>query len=178
MTEHISKQYDQDLETIRSRTNVLFLCTGNSARSIIAEAFLNQLGGGRFKAFSAGSHPAGKVNPFSLEILKGAGLRTDGCRSKNWEEFAQPDAPQMDFIFTVCDAAAGEVCPVWPGKPVTAHWGVADPATVEGTDEEKRAAFRDAATILRRRIELLVNLPIAKLDALAIHSKLKEIGKR
>lgn len=158
--------------------NVLFLCTGNSARSILAEALLNQLGRGRFKAYSAGSHPAGKVNPFSLEILNGVGLPTDGLRSKNWDEFAKPGAPQMDFIFTVCDNAAGEVCPVWPGKPITAHWGVADPAAVEGTEEQKRAAFRDAATILRRRIELLVNLPIAKLDQLAIKSKLKEIGKQ
>lgn len=158
--------------------NVLFLCTGNSARSILAEVLLNQLGREGFKAYSAGSHPSGKVNPFSLEILKGAGLPTEGLRSKNWDEFARAGAPQMDFIFTVCDNAAGEVCPVWPGKPITAHWGVADPAAVEGTDEQKRAAFRDAATILRRRIELLVNLPIAKLDQLAIKSKLKEIGKQ
>jgi arsenate reductase (thioredoxin) len=158
--------------------NVLFLCTGNSARSILAEAFLDRLGGGRFKAYSAGSHPAGKVNPFAIELLKQGGLRTDTFRSKNWDEFAQPGAPRMDFIITVCDNAAGEVCPVWPGKPITAHWGVADPAAVEGSDEHKRAAFRDAATILRRRIELLVNLPIAKLDQLAMHSKLKEIGRQ
>ena len=158
--------------------NVLFLCTGNSARSILAEAFLDQLGGGRFKAYSAGSHPAGKVNPFAIELLKQGGLRTDAFRSKNWDEFAQPGAPRMDFIITVCDNAAGEVCPVWPGKPITAHWGVADPAAVEGSDEHKRAAFRDAATILRRRIELLVNLPMAKLDLLAMHSKLKEIGRQ
>ena len=158
--------------------NVLFLCTGNSARSILAEAFLDQLGGGRFKAYSAGSHPAGKVNPFAIELLKQGGLRTDTFRSKNWDEFAQPGAPRMDFIITVCDNAAGEVCPVWPGKPITAHWGVADPAAVEGSDEHKRAAFRDAATILRRRIELLVNLPMAKLDPLAMHSKLKEIGRQ
>jgi arsenate reductase (thioredoxin) len=158
--------------------NVLFLCTGNSARSIMAEVILNQLGRGRFKAYSAGSHPSGKINPFSVEILTGVGLRTEGLRSKSWDEFARPGAPQMDFIFTVCDNAAGEICPIWPGKPMTAHWGVADPATVEGTDEQKRAAFREAAAILRRRIELLVNLPIAKLGQLTIHSKLKEIGKQ
>ncbi len=158
--------------------NVLFLCTGNSARSILAEVLLNQLGRGRFRAYSAGSHPSGKVNPFSVEILKGGGLSTDGVRSKNWDEFARPGAPSMDIIITVCDSAAGEVCPIWPGKPITAHWGVADPAAVEGTDEQKRAAFREAATILRRRIELLVNLPMAKLEQLAIHSKLKEIGKQ
>jgi arsenate reductase len=158
--------------------NVLFLCTGNSARSILAEVLLNQLGRGRFKAFSAGSHPAGRVNPLSVEFLRGAGLPTDGLRSKSWDEFARPGAPRMDFIFTVCDDAAAEVCPIWPGKPTTAHWGVADPAAVEGTDEEKRTAFRRAATILRRRIELLVNLPIATLDQLAVHSKLKEIGKQ
>ena len=158
--------------------NVLFLCTGNSARSIIAEVVLNHLGRGRFKAYSAGSRPSGKVNPFSIELLKGTGLPTDGLRSKNWDEFARPGAPQMDFIITVCDSAAGEVCPIWPGKPITAHWGVADPAAVEGTDDEKRAAFRDAATILRRRIELLVNLPIAKLERMSIQSKLKEIGEQ
>jgi arsenate reductase (thioredoxin) len=158
--------------------NVLFLCTGNSARSILAEVILNQLGRGRFKAYSAGSHPTGNVNPLSLEFLSGAGLPIEGLRSKSWDEFARPGAPQMDFIFTVCDDAAGEVCPIWPGKPMTAHWGVADPAAAEGTDEERRAAFRQAATILRRRVELLVNLPIAKLDQLTIHSKLKAIGKQ
>jgi arsenate reductase (thioredoxin) len=158
--------------------NVLFLCTGNSARSILAEVILTQLGRGRFKAYSAGSYPNGAVNPLSIEFLGRAGFRTEGLRSKSWDEFARPDAPQMDFIFTVCDDAAGEVCPIWPGKPMTAHWGVADPAAVQGTDEEKRAAFSRAATILRRRIELLVNLPIAKLDPLRIHSKLQEIGKQ
>jgi arsenate reductase len=158
--------------------NVLFLCTGNSARSILAEVILNQLGRGRFRAYSAGSHPNGKVNPLSIEFLGRAGFQTEGLRSKSWDEFASQDAPQMDFIFTVCDDAAGEVCPIWPGRPMTAHWGVADPAGVAGTDEEKRAAFRHAATILRRRIELLVNLPIATLDQLTIHSKLKEIGKQ
>jgi arsenate reductase len=157
--------------------NVLFLCTGNSARSILAEAMLNQLGGARFRAFSAGSHPNGKVNPFALDFLQTAGLPTEGYRSKAWDEFAQPGSPPMDFIITVCDNAAGEVCPVWPGKPITAHWGVADPAAVEGSDEDKRAAFREAAAILRRRLELLVNLPMDALDALARRSKLNAIGK-
>ena len=158
--------------------NVLFLCTGNSARSIMAEVMLNHLGRGRFKAFSAGSHPGGKVNPFAIEAMAGAGLPTAGLRSKSWDEFATVDAPKMDFILTVCDNAANEVCPIWPGKPTTAHWGVADPAAVEGTDEQKRAAFRDAASILRRRIELLINLPIEKLDRLSMQTRLKELGRQ
>ena len=158
--------------------NVLFLCTGNSARSIMAEVLLNHLGRGRFKAFSAGSHPSGKVNPFSLETLKGFGLPTEGLRSKDWDEFAAPGAPPIDFIITVCDNAAGEVCPIWPGRPVTAHWGVEDPAAVEGSDEKKRTAFRVAAAILRRRIELLTSLNLAKLEALAIKSRLDEIGQQ
>lgn len=157
--------------------NILFLCTGNSARSVMAEAMMNHVGAGRFHAFSAGSHPTGRINPFAVELLQGAGLATQGLRSKGWEEFASPGAPAMDFILTVCDNAAGEVCPIWPGKPITAHWGVADPAAVEGSDEAKRAAFREAARILRRRIELLVSLPIAKLDELSIQSKLREFGK-
>jgi protein-tyrosine-phosphatase len=157
--------------------NVLFLCTGNSARSVMAEVMMNEIGKGRFHAYSAGSHPAGKINPFAIELLQAAKLPTEGLRSKNWDEFARPGAPPMDFILTVCDNAAGEVCPVWPGKPMTAHWGVADPAAVEGSDEQKRAAFRDAARVLRRRIELLASLPIAKLDELSIQSKLREFGK-
>jgi protein-tyrosine-phosphatase len=156
--------------------NVLFLCTGNSARSIMAEVLLNHLGAGRFHAYSAGSHPRGKVEPMAIETLEAGGLPARGLRSKSWDEFAQPGAPPMDFIMTVCDNAAGEVCPVWPGKPITAHWGVADPVAVEGTDERKRAAFRDAAQVLRRRIELLVALPIEKLDRLSLRSRLKEIG--
>ena len=136
--------------------NVLFLCTGNSARSIMAEALLNHLGSGRFRAFSAGSHPNGVVNPWSLETLRGFGLPTEGYRSKNWDEFARPGAPAMDLIVTVCDNAAGEVCPIWPGKPMTAHWSVADPAAVQGDDAAKRRAFLDAATILRGHIEQLV----------------------
>ena len=157
--------------------NVLFLCTGNSARSIMAEALMNHLGKGRFTAYSAGSHPSGAVNPWSLETLRGLGLPVNGYRSKNWDEFARPGAPSMDFIITVCDNAAGEVCPIWPGKPMTAHWGVADPAAVQGDDETKRRAFHDAATILRRRIELLIALPIDKLDRMALHTKLKAVGK-
>ena len=156
--------------------NALFLCTGNSARSIMGEVLLNHLGRGRFRAFSAGSHPSGTVNPFSIETLRAMGLDTGGLRSKAWDEFAAPGAPPIDFIFTVCDNAAGEACPVWPGKPVTAHWGVEDPAAVEGSDEAKRKAFRDAAAILRRRIELFLALPLEKLDALALQSRLREIG--
>lgn len=158
--------------------NVLFLCTGNSARSIMAEVMLNHLGRGRFKAFSAGSHPGGKVNPFATETMAAAGLPTTGLRSKSWDEFSTEDAPKMDFILTVCDNAANEVCPIWPGKPTTAHWGVADPAAVEGTEEQKRAAFREAASILRRRIELLVNLPIEKLDRLSMQARLEEVGRQ
>jgi protein-tyrosine-phosphatase len=158
--------------------NVLFLCTGNSARSIMAEALMNHLGRGRFKAFSAGSFPTGTVNPLALELLDAARLAHVGARSKSWDEFAKADAPRMDFILTVCDNAAGEVCPVWPGKPITAHWGVPDPATAEGTNEEKRAAFRNAATMLRRRIELLASLPIEKLDAMSTQASLREIGKQ
>ena len=157
--------------------NVLFLCTGNSARSIMAEVMLNQLGGGRFKAYSAGSHPNGAVNPNAIEMLKGVGLDPGGLRSKSWDEFAQPGAPSMDFILTVCDNAAGEVCPVWPGKPISAHWGVADPAAVEGDEGRKRAAFREAALILRRRVELLTALPDSKLDRLTTQARLREIGK-
>ena len=158
--------------------NVLFLCTGNSARSIMAEVMLNHLGKGRFRAHSAGSHPSGKVNPFSIETMQSMGLATNGLRSKAWDEFAARGAPPIDFIFTVCDNAAGETCPVWPGKPVTAHWGVADPATVEGSDAQKRAAFHDAATVLRRRIELFLALPLKKIEAHSLRTKLREIGTK
>jgi arsenate reductase len=156
--------------------NVLFLCTGNSARSIMAEVLLNHLGRGRFKAYSAGSHPNGKVNPLAIETLESMRLPTGGLRSKAWDEFAAPGAPPIDFVFTVCDNAAAGPCPVWPGKPATAHWGVADPAAVEGTDAQKRAAFRDAAATLRRRIELFLSLPMEKLDARAVKTRLREIG--
>ena len=156
--------------------NVLFLCTGNSARSILAEALLNALGQGRFRAYSAGSHPAGKVNPHALELLAKDGLSTQGLRSKNWDEFAVPGAPPMDFVITVCDNAAGEVCPVWPGQPVTAHWGVADPAAVTGEETLIQRAFRDAFITLQRRIQLLLNLPIASLDRVSLRKRLVEIG--
>lgn len=156
---------------------VLFLCTGNSARSIMAEAILNQVGGGRFRAYSAGSHPAGKVNPLAIEQLKRADLFTEGFRSKNWSEFSAPDAPQLDFVFTVCDNAAGEVCPIWPGQPVTAHWGIEDPAAVEGSDEEKRHAFSSAFSQLNRRISIFTNLPFSKLDAMSLKRELDTIGK-
>ena len=157
--------------------NTLFLCTGNSARSVLAEATLNDLGRARFKAFSAGSRPGGIVNPFALELLKLRGHPAEGMRSKSWDEFAAPGAPPMDFIITVCDNAAGETCPFWPGHPASAHWGVADPAAVEGSDDDKRAAFATAYAILRRRIELLLGLPLDQLDALARTTRLKEIGQ-
>ncbi len=157
--------------------NVLFLCTGNSARSILAEAALNQKGAGRFRAFSAGSHPAGRVNPHALALLRRLDIPTDGLRSKSWDEFERPGAPALDFVFTVCDNAAGEVCPIWPGHPATAHWGVPDPAAVEGSDEEKDHAFRDAYTTLHRRIELFTSLPLASLDRLALQEHLRDIGK-
>jgi arsenate reductase len=161
-----------------SRTcNVLFLCTGNSARSVLAEALLNHLGRGRFKAHSAGSHPTGRVHPLTLETLRTLGLPTEGLRSKSWDEFARPGAPPIDFIITVCDSAAGETCPIWPGKPVSAHWGVEDPAAVEGTEEQKRTAFRNAATVLRRRIELFLALPLEKLEVHAVQAKLRDIGR-
>lgn len=156
--------------------NVLFLCTGNSARSILAEAILNHTGGGRFRAFSAGSHPGGKVNPFAIELLERQSLAVADLRSKSWDEFAAPGAPHIDFVFTVCDNAAGEVCPVWPGKPMTAHWGIEDPAAVEGSDEDKRRAFLKAFTEMSRRISLFVNLPLTKLDGMAIKRELDQIG--
>jgi protein-tyrosine-phosphatase len=157
--------------------NVLFLCTGNSARSILSEAYLNAAGRGRFTAYGAGSHPGGKVNPFALELLQKNRIDTAGLRSKSWDEFARPGAPEMNFVFTVCDNAAGEVCPLWPGQPMSAHWGVSDPAAVEGSDEEKRKAFFHAYTELAARISLFVNLPLAKLDRLVLKRKLDEIGK-
>jgi arsenate reductase len=157
--------------------NVLFLCTGNSARSILCEVALNTMARGRFKAFSAGSRPTGRVNPLALELLRRNRLPTAGLRSKSWDEFAVPGAPALDFVFTVCDNAAGEVCPLWPGQPVSAHWGVEDPAAVEGDDETKRRAFVRAYATLARRIELFLALPLAKLDRLALTKKLDEIGR-
>jgi arsenate reductase (thioredoxin) len=157
--------------------NVLFLCTGNSARSIMAEVLLNQMGRENFRAYSAGSYPAGRVNPFAIETLSRARLPTEGLSSKSWNEFAADGAPQLDFVFTVCDNAAGEVCPVWPGQPMTAHWGVEDPAAVEGADDEKRRAFAAAFNQLGNRIRILVSLPIDKLDRLSLKAKLDEIGE-
>jgi protein-tyrosine-phosphatase len=157
--------------------NVLFLCTGNSARSILAEAYLNAWGKGRFRAYSAGSHPNGKVNPFALELLEKNRLATAGLRSKSWDEFAGPGAPALDFVFTVCDNAAGEVCPIWPGQPITAHWGVADPAAVQGSDQAKHRAFMRAFAELSARINLFVALPLEKLDRLTLAGELREIGR-
>jgi len=157
--------------------NVLFLCTGNSARSILAEAYLNVAGRGRFTAYSAGSHPGGKVNPLALELLQKNRIDTSGLRSKSWDEFARPGAPALDFVFTVCDNAAGEVCPIWPGQPISAHWGVQDPAAVEGAEELRRRAFLRAFSELSTRINLLLSLPIDKLDRLVLKKKLEEIGK-
>jgi arsenate reductase (thioredoxin) len=160
----------------RKPYSVLFLCTGNSARSIMAEAMLNHFGGGRFRAYSAGSHPSGKVNALSLETMRRFGVPVDGARSKSWDEFAAPGAPAIDFIITVCDNAAGETCPIWPGKPVTAHWGVDDPAAVAGCDDDRRAAFQKSARILRQRIQHLLALPLASLEARTMQRKLEEIG--
>jgi arsenate reductase len=160
----------------RGPLNVLFLCTGNSARSILAEAYLNTAGKGRFRAYSAGSKPGGRVNPLALELLAQSRIDTAGLHSKSWDEFAQPRAPKMDFVFTVCDSAAVEPCPYWPGQPMTAHWGVPDPAAVVGSAEKKRKAFRNALSVLSTRINLLLNLPVDMLDRLAIKQELDEIG--
>jgi protein-tyrosine-phosphatase len=157
--------------------NVLFLCTGNSARSILAECILNREGKGRFRGFSAGSHPKGQVHPFAIELLKKLNHPTAGLRSKDWEEFAAPGAPAMDFVFTVCDNAANEVCPVWPGQPMTAHWGLPDPAAVDGTEAERHLAFADAYRMLLNRISVFTNLPMRSLDRLALQKRLDEIGR-
>lgn len=156
--------------------NVLFLCTGNSARSIIAEAILSREGMGRFNAFSAGSQAAGQVNPYAIDLLESLNFDTSNCRSKNWDEFAEPGSPKMDFVFTVCDNAASEVCPVWPGQPMSAHWGVPDPATATGTDAEIRFAFADTFRMLNSRISIFVNLPLASIDKFSIQRELKKIG--
>src|SRR5271166_539298 len=156
--------------------NVLFLCTGNSARSILAESILRRDGKGRFNAYSAGSHPKGAVNPFALKVLEAYDYPTDGFRSKSWDEFAKPGAPDLDFVVTVCDSAAGEACPVWPGQPMTAHWGIEDPAVVEGTDVEKERAFVTAFKYLRNRISIFTSLPIKSLDSLTLGARLREIG--
>ena len=157
--------------------NVLFLCTGNSARSILGESILNRLGRGRFQAFSAGSHPAGTVNPHAIALLKRLNYPTEALRSKNWDEFAKPGAPELDFVFTVCDNAASEVCPVWLGQPMTAHWGVPDPALATGTTAEIAAVFADTYRMLERRIDIFVNLPMKSLDRLSLQKRLDEIGR-
>ncbi len=162
----------------QSHYNVLFLCTGNSARSVMAEAILNAKGSPRFTAYSAGSHPAGYVHPDAVKQLLAARLTTEGLRSKSWDEFSQPGAPQMDFIFTVCDNAAKEVCPVWPGHPITAHWGLPDPAAVKGSSAEMERAFRDAFSTLDRRISLFLALPLSALETMAIENELKQIGRQ
>ena len=158
--------------------NVLFLCTGNSARSVMAEGIMNARGGDRFTAYSAGSHPSGTVRPEALKELEAAGIPTAGLRSKSWDEFATPDATTMDFIFTVCDNAANEVCPVWPGHPATAHWGLPDPAAVKGTDEEIQRAYREAFVLLDQRIGLLLSLPFASIAGLALKKELDSIGRQ
>ncbi|MGA2794758.1 MAG: arsenate reductase ArsC [Roseiarcus sp.] len=157
--------------------NVLFLCTGNSARSIIAECILNRLGQGRFHAFSAGSHPKGQVHPYVIDLLKRLNFVTDGLRSKSWDEFAAPGAPSLDFVFTLCDEAAAEECPAWPGQPMTAHWGLPDPAAAGGNEAEKRLAFADALRMLNNRISIFVSLPMKSLDKLSLQRRLDEIGR-
>ena len=157
--------------------NVLFLCTGNSARSIVAESIMNRLGRGRFRAFSAGSQPKGEVHPYTIDLLKKLNHPLDGLRSKSWEEFSGPDAPPLDFVFTVCDNAANEVCPVWPGQPMSAHWGVPDPAEATGSEAERRLAFSETYRMLQNRISIFVNLPIRSLDRLSLQKRLDEIGK-
>jgi arsenate reductase len=161
---------------VKASYNVLFLCTGNSARSILAEAILNQKGKPHFRGFSAGSHPTGRVNPHAIQQLESAGLPTRALRSKSWDEFAQPGAPRMDFVFTVCDNAANEICPFWPGQPITAHWGVPDPAAVAGSSEQIQRAFREAFLTLERRISLFLSLPISSLSQLAIKKEVDRIG--
>lgn len=158
--------------------NVLFICTGNSARSVIAEGLMNDLGQGRFRAFSAGSHPKGVVHPLALKTLAAHRIPTDGMRSKSWDEFARPDAPELHFVITVCDQAAGEVCPTWPGQPMTAHWGLPDPAAVEGDEPARERAFLDTFITMKRRIQLMLSLPLASLDRLAIQRNIDDIGSR
>jgi protein-tyrosine-phosphatase len=158
--------------------NILFLCTGNSARSILAEALVNHWGRGKFRGYSAGSFPTGRVNPLALELLAKLNIPAEGARSKSWDEYAEPDGIEFDFVITVCDKAAGETCPIWPGQPMTAHWGVEDPAAIEGTEAQKMLAFRDAFRALEHRIRIFMNLPIASLDRLRLKNKLDEIGRQ
>lgn len=161
----------------QERFNVLFLCTGNSARSVMAECILNRLGAGKFRAFSAGSHPSGKVNPLALNLLRKTNYDVSGLRSKSWDEFAAPGAPKLDFVFTVCDDAANEVCPIWPGQPMTAHWGLPDPVKAQGTEAERNLAFADTMRMLTQRIGIFVNLPLDKLSKLSLQKQLEEIGR-
>jgi len=161
----------------RNPFNVLFLCTGNSARSIMAEAILNREGHGKFRAFSAGSHPKGHIHPYAIDLLRKLNYDVSGCRSKSWTEFARPEAPKLDFVFTVCDDAAKEVCPVWPGQPMTAHWGIPDPATATGNEAEIRLAFAEAFRMLNNRISIFISLPIRSIDKLALQKRLDSIGK-
>jgi len=161
---------------IQRTYNVLFLCTHNSARSVMAECILNRLGQGRFRAFSAGSHPSGRINPYVKDLLETLRYDTSGLASKDWADFARPDAPVMDFVFTVCDSAAGEVCPIWPGQPMTAHWGFPDPSSFDGTEAEKRAFTADVYRMIQRRLEIFANLPLSSLDRLAIKRRIDEIG--
>jgi arsenate reductase len=163
---------------MRKPYNILVLCTGNSARSIIGEALFNTMGAGRFKAYSAGSHHTGRVNPFAIEQVRELGYPVEELRSKSWDEFAAPGAPELDFVVTVCDKAAGEICPLWPGQPVTAHWGFPDPAAVEGTDEKKRAVFASTLRQMRNRVQLFLSLPLETLDRLAIENRMRAIGKQ
>ncbi|HUY20630.1 MAG TPA: arsenate reductase ArsC [Candidatus Binataceae bacterium] len=165
------------MESGNRQFNVLFLCTGNSARSVMAECALNRLGAGRFRAFSAGSHPKGAIHPDTLAILAGLGYRIAGLRSKSWDEFAAPDSPPMDFIITVCDSAAGEVCPLWPGRPITAHWGLPDPAAFVGSAEDRRVAFARTCRALEHRVRRLITLPLATMDAQELRRQMDEIGK-
>lgn len=174
---NLSRKENNGLDMADRTFNVLLLCTGNSARSIIAEALLNKIGGSKFRAYSAGSQPKGSVNPYTLELLSKLGLDIEQLRSKSWEEFSGPGAPEFDFIITVCDNAAGETCPAWPGKPISAHWGIPDPAVREGTADEIRKAFREACRLLSQRINVFAALPIAKLDKITIGAKLREIGR-
>ncbi len=166
-----------EIEVPDKTYNVLFLCTGNSARSILGEAILNRLGADKFRAYSAGSFPTGRVNLHAIQLLKSLAYSVDGLRSKSWDEFSGPDAPAMDFVFTVCDSAANETCPVWPGRPITAHWGIPDPAAVDGTDAEQHLAFMEAYRMLSHRIDAFVNLPIASLEKMTLQRRLREIGQ-
>ena len=178
MLGHPTDEEIQKGTTMRKAYNILVLCTGNSARSIMAEALFNTMGAGRFQAYSAGSHPTGRVNPFAIELVRELGYPLENLRSKSWDEFAAPGAPELDFVVTVCDKAAGEICPFWPGQPMTAHWGFPDPAAVEGSDDVKREAFRQTVRQIRTRVQLFLSLPLETLDRMAIENRMRAIGKQ